>query len=73
MGEGLNVQIEAPSSVRVGETVVLKCLYDLGGDSLYTMKWYRGPDEFYRFTPKESPPVKTFPSPGLSIDVSFRK
>ncbi|XP_035708915.1 uncharacterized protein LOC110851365 isoform X1 [Folsomia candida] len=70
MGEGLNVQIEAPSSVRVGETVVLKCLYDLGGDSLYTMKWYRGPDEFYRFTPKESPPVKTFPSPGLSIDLA---
>jgi hypothetical protein len=48
MGEGLNVRIEAPSVVRVGDKVVLKCLYDLSGESLYTMKWYRGPAEFYR-------------------------
>jgi hypothetical protein len=69
----LNVHIEVPKFVKAGDTAVLRCIYDLGGDSLYTMKWYKGNQEFYRYTPKESPPIKTFPIPGLQIDVRVIK
>jgi len=66
----LNVHINVPKYVKVGDTAVLQCIYDLSGNPLYAMKWYKGSQEFYRFTPKEIPPTKTFPIPGLQIDVS---
>lgn len=48
----------------------LKCSYDLEDDILYSVKWYRGPREFYRFTPSERPNTKVFPFDGLTVDVS---
>jgi len=66
----LNVRVEVPQYVKAGETAVLKCKYDLGSEPLYALKWYKGKQEFYRYTPKESPPTKSFPIVGLQIDVS---
>ncbi|ODN00268.1 hypothetical protein Ocin01_06425 [Orchesella cincta] len=66
----LSVRVEVPQYVKAGETAVLKCKYDLGGETLYALKWYKGNQEFYRYTPKESPPTKSFPIVGLQIDVS---
>lgn len=48
----------------------LKCSYDLEGDSLYSVKWYRGTLEFYRYTPTERPKTKIFPTSGITVDVS---
>jgi len=59
-----------PADVRHSEDAVLQCLFDLEGDSLYSVKWYKGQHEFYRFTPKETPSMKIFPIAGLKIDVS---
>ncbi|CAH1118820.1 unnamed protein product [Phaedon cochleariae] len=47
---------------------VLRCSYDLEGDALYSVKWYRGRYEFYRYTPSEYPSIKTFPFRGINID-----
>jgi len=61
-----------PAAVRRGENVNLMCLYDLEGDTLYSMKWYKGKREFYRFTPKKEPSLQTFPVPGIYVEVSFQ-
>ena len=47
------------------------CNYDLEGDLLYTVKWYKGKEEFFRYTPKDEFPIKIFPKEGLYIDVSI--
>nr|CAD7410761.1 unnamed protein product [Timema cristinae] len=51
-----------------GHDASLLCLYDLEGAPLYSVKWYRGRREFYRFSPSEKPPTKIFPFPGIHVD-----
>ncbi|XP_071446191.1 uncharacterized protein [Hetaerina americana] len=65
-----DVRIEVPEAVRRGDRAKLSCEYDLEGSPLYSLKWYRGDEEFYRFVPKEAPPSKVFPQPGVNVDVS---
>ena len=60
-----------PTAVRRGENVNLMCLYDLEGDTLYSLKWYKGKREFFRFTPKKEPSLQTFPVPGIYVEVSL--
>lgn len=68
-----DVHITVPKAVRRGDSVVLHCHYDLEGDPLYALKWYKGRAEFYRYTPNEKPPMKVFPIPGLSeLNVDVR-
>ena len=62
-----------PSQAIKGEDVVLECLYDLQGDSLYSVKWYRNGQEFYRHIPTDKPNTVVFRKPGLIVDVSKYK
>ncbi|KAH8251411.1 hypothetical protein KR032_011177, partial [Drosophila birchii] len=55
-----NVNVRIPSAVKRGDNALLICNYDIENDTLYTVKWYRGRREFYRFTPKENPAWKIF-------------
>lgn len=64
------VTVTVPRAVRAGHSVTLGCDYDLENQALYSVKWYRGSDEFYRYVPKEEPPTRVFPLPGLKVDVS---
>jgi hypothetical protein len=64
------VRLDVPEAVLTGDTARLACDYDLEHAALYSIKWYRGDDEFYRFVPKESPPTRVFPLPGINVDVS---
>ncbi|XP_065224251.1 uncharacterized protein LOC135848292 isoform X2 [Planococcus citri] len=61
-----NVIISMPDAVERDEKVRLICRYNLEGETLYTLKWYKGEQEFYRFTPKESPPIKIFKVKGYT-------
>lgn len=66
-----NVSLEVvPEVVQRGHEAILRCLYDLEDRPLYSVKWYRGRRELYRYAPKESPATKTFPIAGIDIDVS---
>lgn len=65
-----DVEVHVPSAVRRGETARLHCMYDLEGDTLYAVKWYKGRREFFRYTPKENPAMKTFLVNGLNVLVS---
>ncbi|KAE8752566.1 hypothetical protein FOCC_FOCC000688 [Frankliniella occidentalis] len=48
-----DVHVVIPKAVRRGEDATLKCEYDLEGERLYQLKWYKGQDEFFRYTPGE--------------------
>lgn len=66
-----NVELRAVEAIRAGETLHLECNYDLENALLYTIKWYFEDNEFYRYVPKESPPTRVFPLPGINVDVSL--
>ncbi|XP_067004846.2 cell adhesion molecule 2 [Anabrus simplex] len=71
VGSGLRgLRLWAPEAVRAGTTVKLTCDYDLEDAALYSIKWYRDDQEFYRYVPKESPPTRVFPLPGIQVDIS---
>lgn len=66
-----NLEINVPPAVLVGETVTLECSWQLEDEeALYSVKWYRGREEFYRYIPKELPHTRVFPLPGIEVDVS---
>nr|CAD7595456.1 unnamed protein product [Timema genevievae] len=65
-----SVHLVLPPVVSVGSSATLLCLFDLENDPLYSVKWYRGNFEFYRYVPKERPPGRAFSFPGLFVDVS---
>ncbi|XP_072940881.1 uncharacterized protein [Epargyreus clarus] len=66
-----DVQLIAPSAVRLGDTVLLGCKWTLeGNETLYSVKWYRGRQEFFSYLPKEYPFTRIFAQPGIDVDVS---
>ncbi|XP_063858748.1 uncharacterized protein LOC135099945 [Scylla paramamosain] len=70
LSRGLRItKVDVPSPVVVGEGGWLVCEFVEEGQSVYALKWYLGLDEFYRWTPAESPPVKTFPVDGNPLRV----
>lgn len=54
----------------VGNSSTLECHYDLQGEPLYSVKWYKDGNEFFRFLPKDNPPKQVFPLNGVLVDVS---
>ncbi|CAG7718203.1 unnamed protein product [Allacma fusca] len=66
-----NVQIIVPAAVTLGDNAQLQCLYDMDhNESLYAVKWYLDLEEFFRYVPKEVPPIQTFPTAGMNLDIS---
>ncbi|KAL1427621.1 hypothetical protein MTO96_017318 [Rhipicephalus appendiculatus] len=48
-------EFRVPTKVTAETTVTLDCLFDLEGDPLYSVKWYKDDMEFYRFMPSSVP------------------
>ncbi|KAK9731696.1 hypothetical protein QE152_g13410 [Popillia japonica] len=57
-----------PSTVNLSGSAVLYCGYDLEGAPLYTVKWYRGESEFYRYTDTEENKIQVFEIDGFALD-----
>lgn len=74
MSVGLKlIHVGVPEHRSPGEIAELVCEYELGTDTLYSVKWYKGILEFYRFTPKAVPQAMTFKVEGVNVDVSQGK
>lgn len=54
-----------------GNSTILECRYDLQGEVLYSVKWYKDGHEFYRYVPRDHPPAQLFPLPGVHVNVSL--
>jgi len=52
--------MEVPDAVRAGAEVALNCDYDLQGQTLLTVKWYKGSHEFYRYHPGNYPDERKY-------------
>lgn len=61
--------LSVPDPVVVGQTIKLTCLFELEGDTLYSIKWYRNDVEFFRFVPRDNPPGQYFPMDGVHVDM----
>lgn len=57
-----------PSIVNKSGDAVLYCDYELEGAPLYTVKWYRGEKEFYRYTETDVDKIQVFEIDGFRID-----
>ncbi|XP_070492393.1 uncharacterized protein beat-Ib [Chironomus tepperi] len=66
-----DVRVTIPTAIKRGDNALLICNYDMEGDSLYSIKWYKGKREFYRYTPKEPQSIKTFPVAGINVETSL--
>ena len=58
-----------PLLAEVGQDLSLLCNYQVMGDSLYSIKWYRDDKEFFRYIPRGNQtysPV-TCLSPGIEL------
>ncbi|XP_037073550.1 uncharacterized protein LOC119094591 [Pollicipes pollicipes] len=69
--DGLQLyKVRIPTHVKHGEDVNLACLYDLEGKDLYSIKWYKDGKEFYRYEPTTGQPKKSFPQPGIKVNLA---
>uniref|UniRef100_A0A1B6D8N3 Ig-like domain-containing protein n=1 Tax=Clastoptera arizonana TaxID=38151 RepID=A0A1B6D8N3_9HEMI len=53
-----------------GNATTLQCRFDLQGESLYSVKWYKDGNEFFRYLPRDNPPAQVFPLPGVVVDIA---
>uniref|UniRef100_A0A182NC03 Ig-like domain-containing protein n=1 Tax=Anopheles dirus TaxID=7168 RepID=A0A182NC03_9DIPT len=68
-----DVRVSVPVAIRRGDNANLICHYDMEGAELYSVKWYKGKREFFRYTPKEIPALKSFAVAGLSVEVRTKR
>lgn len=64
-------KLRIPDAVKKGETAILECHYDLEGGMLYSVKWYKGTFEFFRYTPLDRPQTKQFHLRDLNVYVNM--
>lgn len=64
-------EFRIPDLVTQNSSVQLSCDFDLEGEVLYSLKWYKDDREFYRYTPNEIPQQIVFPVKDVDVDVSF--
>ncbi|XP_077558520.1 uncharacterized protein LOC144173997 [Haemaphysalis longicornis] len=62
------IEVSVPERPTRGSTVRLECRYDLQRDTLYSVKWYKDGNEFYRYMPMDIPPTQFFWVKGVSVD-----
>ncbi|XP_025836731.1 uncharacterized protein LOC108732214 [Agrilus planipennis] len=63
------LELKIPMYAVKNQNVRLECHYDLEGETLYSVKWYKDGNEFYRFVPRDMPPAQVFPLPGVAVDM----
>ena len=62
-------KVLGPQWVELGGEADLECQYLLEGEKLYSIKWYQGDTEIYRYTPYSSRMQTKFDNEFLIVDV----
>ncbi|VEN62298.1 unnamed protein product, partial [Callosobruchus maculatus] len=61
--------LRIPSHAVRNQSVKLECYFDLDGETLYSVKWYKDGNEFFRYVPRDMPPTQSFSLPGVTVDM----
>lgn len=60
-----------PRFVKIGDDVDVICVFELlPNERIYSLKWYKEEEEFFRFEPKSNRSFQTFSAKGINLDVS---
>jgi len=63
-----DLKLHLPTVVKLKSTVTLECSFKLeSAESLYSIKLYKGREEFLHFVPALHPPYKVFSSKGVMV------
>ena len=54
----------------VGESATFKCHFDMEGEMLYSLKWWKDEHQFFQYIPRNNPMMVVFEVPGVHVDVS---
>lgn len=65
------IDVIVPRYAELKQQVELGCNFDVGHDKLYSVKWYKDDNEFYRFVPENQPADQFFPQTGITLNVSI--
>ncbi|XP_065159897.1 uncharacterized protein [Atheta coriaria] len=60
-------KMSAPGVVDYRSTLHLECQFDMGGELLYAVKWYKDDHEFFRYQPHQQPHQLLFPVHGVRL------
>ncbi|KAJ8873923.1 hypothetical protein PR048_024760 [Dryococelus australis] len=63
------LSVGIPRHVAHGQSTVLECQFDLEGKKLYSVKWYKDGEEFYRFVPEETPKKQMLYVAGVNVEI----
>ncbi|XP_023936520.2 uncharacterized protein LOC112044789 [Bicyclus anynana] len=63
-------ELQVPGIAAEGGQALLGCQFDLEGDDLYSVKWYKDGKEFYRYVPSNDEVMSHFTMPGVFVDVT---
>jgi hypothetical protein len=68
----LRVKARVPTHAARGDAAKLHCNYETSGadGKIYSVKWYKNENEFFRYQPWSNPPAQIFVQPGVTVDVS---
>lgn len=65
------VEMVVPAQVMLGEKASLQCIFDMEGEELYSVKWYKAGHEFFRYIPGDRDQrITTFNLPGITVEKS---
>ena len=62
--------LSVPGQLILGGSANLGCNYALAGSKLYSVKWYKDGQEFFRFMPSMDNKIEVFSVRGVNVDVS---
>ena len=63
-------ELSSPAHLVLGQSASLVCNYNLANSSLYSLKWYKNGQEFFRFMPSLARSFEVFHVVGVNLDVS---
>ncbi|XP_053612870.1 endothelial cell-selective adhesion molecule-like [Plodia interpunctella] len=64
------LELQVSGHAAEGSEALLGCQFDMEGEELYSVKWYKDGREFYRYVPGGDPRTTRFPAPGVIVDLS---